>query len=144
MKRQLAADVNARRSADGALPQDHERWWMDWEHHNWKPIQPLWDDANPFVPLKHFTVSIKPAEIPPDTPVTFTVTAVDGGKEIHDADVLVGGKKVGVTGQPIHWTFHTTSKIEFDPETRHKETVKIFPSLVVTKSGYQSEFIPLG
>src|SRR5262249_44596189 len=111
LKRELKWLVDERvNDYHGLVPKDVASWWMDWEHHDWKPTKVLWDALHPFVELKTLNVSIKPDDIPPDKPVVFTVTADDGGIPVNDAEVRVDGKKVGLTGKPISFMFKTKTK----------------------------------
>jgi predicted acylesterase/phospholipase RssA len=139
-KRELKEIVDQRIAAGGRCPADMESWWMDWERHPWPPTHALWDASNPFVPLKHMQVSVSPAMLPLEKPVTFTVSAKDNGATIADVNVYCNGQKIGTSGKPIHFTFPAKTKSFFDPEIKKKITEKIPPSCSVVKSGYYAEY----
>jgi len=136
-KRELKDFVDARTRNGGAVPDDVSDWWNDWEAHSFATPNPLWDAQHPFIPLKALSATADPASLPANQPVTFTVHALDGdNKPVNDAAVMIDGKTVAHSGEPIHYTFKVTVTWSIDPQTHAHIPSFDMPTVTVYKEGY--------
>lgn len=138
LKRELKDLVDRRLAAGGKCPPGFQNWWMNWEAHSWSPTRQLWDATTPFAPLRKLTVTCQPAVLPVGRQITFTATATDAGKPVA-ATVMVEGKAIGATGQPIACTLEPVRKQVFDPETKKYYTELYPPTVTITAPGYHPE-----
>jgi len=136
-KRELKDLVDQRTKQGGAVPEDAADWWNQWEAHSFPTPNALWDAQNPFVPLKAMTASASPSSLPANKPVTFTVTALDADhKAVDGAEVLIDGKKIGMAGETLHYTFTVKITMTIDPVTHlHIPSVDV-PVVTAYKAGY--------
>jgi hypothetical protein len=133
MKMQLKALVEKRLAAGGECPAGYDKWWLDWEAHNWAPAEPLW---------KTLLIAVTPAKVGLNKPVTFTVSAWAQAAPVTDADVRVDGKAIGKTGKAITYTFVPTTSTKIDPVTKQKEPPEM-PVVTVYKQGYPVATVPI-
>ena len=136
-KRELKDIVDERSKQGGAIPLDASDWWNTWEAHSFPTPNALWDAQNPFVPLKTMTATASPSTLAANKPVSFTVVANDSEqKPVDGADVLADGKKIGKTGEVIHYTFSAKVTTTIDPETHAHIPHVEAPVITAYKVGY--------
>lgn len=94
------------------------------------------------VRVRTLVVTVAPYPVPPNKPVTVTVTANDHvtGQPV-SAQVLVGGKVVGTANLPFAHTFRPKRKL-VDPVAREWDL--IYPTGVVQAAGYPDTEIDFG
>jgi hypothetical protein len=119
---------------------------LTWLGRSWADVRLVPDgalmnlpDGNDVVIPATLTVSVTPSPVPPNRPVTATVTATDLGTGAPVAGrVLVNGVDVGATNTPFTTTFRAR-RVGRPPDVE-----LIFPTVTVRAPGYQDATVDIG
>ncbi len=121
-------------------------WWGEWERHNFSPLGPLWDAANP-APLKKMKLDWTPkGPFRGGQTVEVAFSAVDiaspSGPDLH-ADIYVGGVAAGKSGQSAISVTVKTAVVPGGALGRTFQTVSVAPQVQARCPGYVTVSVAL-